>query len=479
MNNTKHVSDQTFLGILSDIEAAENTAEVGEALTPSVLQSEEPISKSFVRSQNDNKVKFIGRIVLLVATVILIITAGCLSIKGSAFVASWGPAISVICMILDCAVAFLLFKKVVKGPFKVICLSIEVVSLFYFGYTITVLFNADKAPVVARNYLSADYNTVQQDNYEPMISIVDLLNKAKETAGQVAALENEHGGHGVVFAKATLIQSIKPGKNPKALPAQAPDAPAFETIEDANQWLQTEETKVMQAAEAYNAYYNAIRDHARAADSSIVKEMHENTKLSQFQTGSLRSLQTLMENISSKPNADSVRVSIKSIEVDDLKGNKLDKTKHADWMAYAAGYGAEIIPIFFLFLLAYLPDTTETLEKMKNREARTLINTQLKNKGINFSPAELKAVDLEDLIGFTRQVFRSQELLSYLLDRKATFDDLLEYSKEHPAVLYYIGQGNCEWHLTTIKRRLQKDPAFEHNGLEQAIKEKSGAFQNV
>ncbi|HTH93205.1 MAG TPA: hypothetical protein VL576_01865 [Candidatus Paceibacterota bacterium] len=465
MKRTK-ISNEIFLEALDGAEDATSFKQIKSALSN---EENETISNSFASSLEEDKSKHAGRTVLFVVTLTLVLAAGLFSFKGSRFVASWGPAISLLCVALDVSVAYFLYRRSVRGTMKIICVAIEVVSLLYFGYTITILFGSDTAPVVARSYISADYNAVEQNNHGPMVSIADLLEKAKKQAGVVALSENEHGGHGVVFAKATLINQIVPGNLPAALPKEAPQAPSFKSIEEANKWLQSEQGKLAAIATSYNSYYNAIREDARGVDSAIVAEMRQNSRLSEFQMGSLRTLESSMSNIASKPELKGKSFTEKSIDPEDLKENGI---------AGFIGWVVELVPIFFIFLLAYLPDSREPFEKLQEKEIRNLIKNQLNTNAISFDPSRIRKADLEDLIVFARRVFTSLALLKYLKDRKASFDQLFDFNDKNPHLLYYIEQGDCVWTMTQINASLENDPDFADN-MEEAIRQPKRKFSMV
>ncbi len=424
---------------LSKVEADETSAQ------PSHL---------FIESLKKDRAKKNGRALLFWFTVALITAIGICAYQGGKFIASWASGLTVFFMILDWTISYLFYKRLVTGVFKIVCLVIDLASFIYFGIAISALYGSGNAQVVARNYLAADYDAVQS-HYSDAATIRNLLADAVSNAAVVAAQENEHGGHGVVFSQAEAINQIKL-KDLPAKPSIVTEAPEFESLSEANTWLQTQEQEATRLAAGYDSYYNTIRESSQRVDSAINRALL--TPLTEFQKSSLNRLESSIAGISGKPKPKSVTFNHR-VAREDLRAE--------DYTGYI-GFLVELIVLFFIGLLAYLPDTRESLEDMQDREVRIQVRNALKGSRIRYDAAKLKAIDQDKLLFFLQDLVDSPKLIDYMKSKKATFDMLFEFSEKHSELLYYLQKNDCMWSLFDINKELNNDPDFA-DSFEEAV----------
>ncbi len=420
---------------------------------------------SFSKSSKSDGAKKAGHWVLFGITIALVLTAGTIAFIGGKFIAAWASFFAVVFMVLDCAVAFLLFRQLVSGWLKTVCLLIEISSLIYFGYSISAFYNSGNSKVVAQQTLGSVYTTMEQ-SYNEALSLQNLLADAKDKAGYTAKQERALGGEGIVFAKADAINNLKVDSL-DPMP-KAPDAPVFKSLSEANTWLQVQEHEADIQIGKYDAYQETVHDGAAGIDNALKAEL-SSENLSSFQRGSLISMETLMAGI------------VKKVPMKHTPSNQLITSEDlkSEGFEGSMGYVVELVPLFFILLLAYLPVKRESIDDVKEREIRSIIKSWLTKNSTKFAPGALKAVPLEELIAFMRDVLGSERIITYLKSKKASFESLYEFYNDYPDLMYHLGQVDCKWTMPDILKALkQEDPSFADR-FEEAIVIPKNSWYNM
>lgn len=434
--------------MLKQLLAAVSIKEIIDLLATENRKPSKTLGSELHDVKNRNGVK----IFLAVMAMLSIVIVTYLAFIGGAYINEYTGPIALIFGVLDLSIVIILLLNVVKGKFRYIMLLFEICSLCYLGYAVGGYYGGGNLRSVAEKKLSDSY-TVAKEHFTDAKKTAELLTRTTSNAQNVANVESQRDGKGVVFEKATFIAQMK-AEALKPLP-NFPKSPNFKNLAEGNKWLETERQKVADILNGYDAANSAMIDQAKSTEASLKSSMI--TTLSENQKSNLQVLIASVDGIGKREISKS-KISNMVLTPSDLK---------ADGFQSYIGFIIDFVIIFFILMLVLQKNKVDEnmIETAKREEAQSLIAEILEEKGIYYDSSVLSKVTIEKQYEILRRIETNEELLKYLKNR-VSFDDYVLFSIEHPQVAQKL--NHTGWSITQIRKELTNDSNFLENA-EQAL----------
>jgi hypothetical protein len=403
----------------------------GQMLSPT-------FSKMESDEQNAKVVKFIIFIIALVA--ICIVTS--FAYAGGDIAMSHGGSAALVCGAVDASLAIFLYAQVIKGKARWGALVFEIVTLALLGYLMTGYFGKDNLKTVTESKISADYEIVNK--YRTNVqSIADQASRAAQNAAEVAQLEFDRDGKGVVYEKGMMIAGMKIDSVPSA--PQFTKTPDFASLKDANKYLRDERKKLSDMISKISSTGTAIQQQVGGVNEGLKQAFAMG--LSQQQTNNLQVLSGTLTAIE-KADISNAKLSESVLTHDDLK---------ADGMQGLFGYGADIIVIFFIVMLAVQKENTTNIDSVRDSEGKLLVQEILSDENIPFDSDKTSNIKFKTLHEAIKAIMTDESLKTYV-KKQMSFNEYLEFMRDEPVLAKKL--GSSKWSFAQIKKELDKDDEF-------------------
>lgn len=403
----------------------------GQMLSPT-------FSKMESDEQNAKVVKFIIFIIALVA--ICIVTS--FAYAGGDIAMSHGGSAALVCGAVDASLAIFLYAQVIKGKARWGALGFEIVTLALLGYLMTGYFGKDNLKTVTESKISADYEIVNK--YRTNVqSIADQASRAAQNAAEVAQLEFDRDGKGVVYEKGMMIAGMRIDSVPSA--PQFTKTPDFASLKDANKYLRDERKKLSDMISKISSTGTAIQQQVGGVNEGLKQAFAMG--LSQQQTNNLQVLSGTLTAIE-KADISNAKLSESVLTHDDLK---------ADGMQGLFGYGADIIVIFFIVMLAVQKENTTNIDSVRDSEGKLLAQEILSEENIPFDSEKISNIKFKTLHEAIKAIMGDETLKSYV-KKQMSFNEYLEFMRDEPVLAKKL--GSSKWAFRDIKKELNKNDEF-------------------
>lgn len=248
------------------------------------------------------------------------------------------------------------------------------------------------------------------------------------------------------------------------VPKVLPQVPSFNSLTEANKWLQGERGKIADINAKYDAGIEAMKKQAKSTGTSLQDALKEST-LSQQQRSNLQVLAATMKDIEEQDHP-TVKLSGEILKPEDLK---------ADGFQGVIGYIIDGVIVFVILMLALQKSSEKKIEEIKDQEMTSLIEAALSEAGILYDAEILSTISLKKQYELFKIICGSEELIKYL-KTKAGFADFANFASQYPQLARSL--GGSPWLLNDIKKELITNASFG-SIAEQAIKLTPAEWQTV